>query len=61
MNSKQMLKLLQSDGWIIKNQRGSHINLIHPSKPGKVQIPNHSAKDLKPKTLYSILKQADLK
>lgn len=61
MNSKQVLKLLQSDGWIIKNQRGSHINLIHPSKPGKVQIPDHGSKDLKPKTLNSILKQAGLK
>jgi YcfA-like protein. len=43
-----------------KNQRGSHVHMIHPSKPGKIQIPYHN-KDLKPKTLNSILKQAGLK
>ena len=60
MKPKQLLKILQDDGWIEKYQRGSHINLVHPNKPGKVQIPNHN-KDLKPKTLNTILKQAGLK
>lgn len=60
MKPKELLKLLQNDGWIIKYQRGSHINLTHPAKSGKVQIPYHN-KNLKPKTLNSILKQAGLK
>lgn len=60
MKPKELLKLLYSDGWEIKNQKGSHIHLIHPTKPGKVQIPNHN-KDLKPGTFNSILKQAGLK
>jgi predicted RNA binding protein YcfA (HicA-like mRNA interferase family) len=60
MKPRELLKILKSDGWEIIYQRGSHINLKHPSKPGKVQIPNHN-KDLKPKTLNSILKQAGLK
>ncbi|GFI46963.1 hypothetical protein IMSAGC019_02283 [Lachnospiraceae bacterium] len=32
---------------------------IHPTKPGKVSIPNHSG-DLDPRTVKSILKQAGL-
>ncbi|MEA4960422.1 type II toxin-antitoxin system HicA family toxin [Lutispora sp.] len=50
----------QRDGWEIKNQRGSHIHLIHPIKTAKVQIPNHN-KGLKLGTLNAILKQAGLK
>lgn len=60
MKPKEVLKILYKDGWVVKNQRGSHIQLIHPIKPGKVTIPNHN-KDLDPKTLNSIFKQAGLK
>ena len=60
MKPIEILQVLKQDGWYIKNQRGSHIHLIHPSKPGKLQVPNHN-KDLKPGTLNSILKQAGLK
>ena len=35
------------------NQEGSHISLIHPTKPGKVTVANHSD-NLKPETLNSI-------
>lgn len=60
MKPRQILKTLKKDGWNIKNQTGSHIHLIHPSKSGKVQVPNHN-KDLKLKTLNSILTQAGLR
>ncbi|QAT61957.1 type II toxin-antitoxin system HicA family toxin [Acidilutibacter cellobiosedens] len=60
MKPKEIIKILTKEGWLIKNQRGSHIYLIHKTKPGKITIPDHN-KDLKPKTLNSILKQAGLK
>jgi predicted RNA binding protein YcfA (HicA-like mRNA interferase family) len=60
MKPKEVIKLLKEHGWQIKNQKGSHIHMIHPSNPNKIQIPYHN-KDLKPKTLNSILKQAGLK
>lgn len=60
MTAKQLLKLLKEDGWIEKAQKGSHLQLVHDSKSGKVTIPIHSG-DLKPGTLNSILKQAGLK
>jgi predicted RNA binding protein YcfA (HicA-like mRNA interferase family) len=61
MTAKEILKLLKADGWIEKSQRGSHLQLIHPQKSGKVTVPMHTGKDLDPKTANSILKQAGLK
>lgn len=60
MNSKDILKLLQSDGWVKYTQKGSHCQFKHPSKQGKVTVP-HPKKDLPIKTVQSILKQAGLK
>ncbi|QRR03701.1 type II toxin-antitoxin system HicA family toxin [Dyadobacter sandarakinus] len=60
MTSKELLKLLRQDGWIEKCQKGSHLQMEHPLKKGKVTLPMHSG-DLKPGTLNSILKQAGLK
>jgi predicted RNA binding protein YcfA (HicA-like mRNA interferase family) len=60
VTAKEILKELHKDGWIEIDQRGSHLNLKHPSKPGKVTVPIHSG-DLPKGTLNSILKQAGLK
>jgi predicted RNA binding protein YcfA (HicA-like mRNA interferase family) len=60
MKVKELQKLLFEDGWKIKTQKGSHQQLIHPVKPGKVTVPVHGG-DLPPGTLNSILKQAGLK
>lgn len=60
MTAKEILKELHKDGWIEIDQRGSHLNLKHPTKPGKVTVPIHSG-DLPKGTLNSILKQAGLK
>lgn len=60
MTAKEILKELHKDGWYEIGQRGSHLNLKHPTKPGKVTLPIHSG-DLPRGTLNSILKQAGLK
>jgi len=60
MKPKEIEKLIKQDGWILKNQRGSHRQYIHPTKPGKVTIPWHN-KDLSLGTAKSILKQSGLK
>ncbi len=57
MTVREILKVLRKDGWYTTNQEGSHISLKHPTKPGKVTVPNHNG-DLKPGTLNSIYKQA---
>ncbi len=61
MTAREILKKLRKDGWYEVDQDGSHLQLKHPTKPGKVTIPLHSGKDIAPGTLNNILKQAGLK
>jgi predicted RNA binding protein YcfA (HicA-like mRNA interferase family) len=60
MKVKDLVKLLKQDGWSEKTQKGSHLQLVHPTKPGKVTVPIHGG-DVPLGTLNSILKQAGLK
>jgi predicted RNA binding protein YcfA (HicA-like mRNA interferase family) len=60
MKIKDLLKLLKQDGWSEKTQKRSHLQLVHPTKPGKVTVPIHGG-DVPVGTLNSILKQAGLK
>ena len=59
MRFREIEKIILADGWRFKNAKGSHCQYIHPTKPGKVTIPNHSG-DLDPRTIKSILRQAGL-
>lgn len=61
MKPREMEKLLLSDGWIFKEQNGSHRQYVHPEKSGKVTIPFHKGIDLNKRTEDSILRQAGLK
>ncbi|MBB6285257.1 type II toxin-antitoxin system HicA family toxin [Geobacillus subterraneus] len=58
-SSKELIKIIQQDGWYIVRTNGSHHQFKHPSKPGLVTIP-HPKKNLPIKTVKSILKQAGL-
>lgn len=62
MTVREILKILYADGWQqIPNQtKGSHIQLKHETKKGKVTVPSHSG-DIPKGTLNSIYKQAGLK
>ncbi|MFL9869443.1 type II toxin-antitoxin system HicA family toxin [Paraburkholderia fungorum] len=60
MNSAEVVKLIQADGWRLIRISGSHHHFRHAAKAGLVTIP-HPKKDLPPGTLNSILKQAGLK
>lgn len=60
MRFREMDKKLRDDGWCEVKQVGSHHQYKHPTKPGKVTVPEHAGKDLNPTTVKSILKQAGL-
>jgi predicted RNA binding protein YcfA (HicA-like mRNA interferase family) len=60
MTARELLKILYNDGWYEIAQNGSHMQLKHSRKKGKVTVPNHKG-DLPIKTVNSALKQAGLK
>jgi predicted RNA binding protein YcfA (HicA-like mRNA interferase family) len=61
MKFRDVLKLIEADGWKYKNQTGSHRQFVHSTKPGKVTVAGHPSDEVPPKTLASIMKQAGLK
>jgi predicted RNA binding protein YcfA (HicA-like mRNA interferase family) len=58
---REILRRLEADGWEVVAQKGSHRQLKHPIKPGRVTIAGNPSDELAPGTLNSILKQAGLK
>jgi predicted RNA binding protein YcfA (HicA-like mRNA interferase family) len=61
MKVRDVLKMLDNDGWRLDRTRGSHRQLVHSTKPGLVTVPGKPGDDLGSGTLNSILKQAGLK
>lgn len=59
MSSREIIEIIERDGWYLVATVGSHHQFRHPAKPGKVTIP-HPKEALAPKTAKSILKQAGL-
>jgi len=60
MTSKEMIKYLKKNGFVIDRQRGSHIILKSGATDKTVTVPYHN-KDLKKGTEQSILRDAGLK
>lgn len=60
MNSRDIIKALEANGWTLKRVTGSHHHFMHPTKTGIVTVP-HPKKDLPLGTLRSIEKQAGIK
>jgi predicted RNA binding protein YcfA (HicA-like mRNA interferase family) len=60
MKVKEVLKILEEDGWYINRTRGSHRILKHPSKSGIVVVPGKQSDDIPIGTLSSIWKQTEL-
>lgn len=58
---KEIIAILEKDGWYQVRQTGSHRQFNHPSKKGTVTIAGKESAHLAPGTLLSILKQAGLK
>ena len=61
MKIRDIIKLLEQDGWFVVAIKGSHQQFKHPRKPGRVTIAGHPGDDLAPGTLNSVLKQAGLR
>lgn len=59
MRSREIIKLIEADGWQLVRVRGSHHHYRHPVKPGIVTVPHPSA-HLPTGTRRSIAKQAGI-
>lgn len=55
---REVIKLLEKDGWELMATRGSHRQFKHPTKPGKVTINGHNNDTLDQFRVNSIWKQA---
>ena len=60
MRFREVDKMLRADGWYEVKKVGSHHQYKHPTKPGKVTVPEHGGKDINFTVAKSILKQAGL-
>jgi predicted RNA binding protein YcfA (HicA-like mRNA interferase family) len=58
---REIIKIIEADGWYLVVTKGSHRQYKHPIKPGRITIAGHPVDDLAPGTLNSIIKQANLK
>lgn len=60
MTSREMIKYLERNGFIVISQNGSHVKMKNDKTGRMVIVPYHS-KDLKKGMEQAILKQAGLK
>jgi predicted RNA binding protein YcfA (HicA-like mRNA interferase family) len=57
---RDVIKMIQEDGWLMVRTKGSHRQFKHKTKPGLVTIAGKTSAELAPGTLNSVLKQAGL-
>ena len=58
---RDVIKLLEKDGWFLVRTRGSHDQYKHLEKPGLVTVAGKPGDELAPATLNSIKKQGGFK
>jgi predicted RNA binding protein YcfA (HicA-like mRNA interferase family) len=58
---KEIIRLLEQDGWVQVGQTGSHRQYKHPTKSGRVTVNNKLSSTVEQSNLNSIFKQAGWK
>jgi predicted RNA binding protein YcfA (HicA-like mRNA interferase family) len=61
MKVKELIALLEADGWFLVRTKGSHRQFHHPTKRGTVTVSGKQSVEVPPGTLNSALRQAGLK
>lgn len=56
----EIVRALTRLGWRVVAQRGSHAQLRHPDRGGRVTVPIHAGETIGPGLLRSILAQAGI-
>ena len=60
MKVRELVRMLEDNGWYQVRMKGSHRQFKHKLKPGLVTVPGNPGKELAKGTLGSIFKQAGL-
>ena len=61
MKVREVIRLVEENGWRLVVTEGSHRQFKHPDKPGRVTISGHPGDDMPKGTLASVMRQAGLK
>ncbi len=59
-SSREIIEILECNGWRLKNSRGDHYQFIHNELKGKITI-THPVKDIKINNLKNISKMTGIK
>jgi predicted RNA binding protein YcfA (HicA-like mRNA interferase family) len=60
LRAEQVVRALKKGGYYIHETSGSHVQMKHLNKPGRVTIPYHKRFDLPKHIVKSIVRQAGL-
>lgn len=60
ITGRELVRALGKLGWVVVVQKGSHAQLKHPNRGGRVTVPLHAGETIGPGLLRSILTQAGL-
>ena len=60
MKVRNLIALLERNGWVVVRTRGSHRQLRHPSRPGVLTVAGKPGLEVPRGTLKAILKHAGL-
>ncbi|MBV9690318.1 MAG: type II toxin-antitoxin system HicA family toxin [Ktedonobacteraceae bacterium] len=61
MKVRDIIRLIEADGWYQVSMKGSHRQYKHSTKLGRLTIAGHPSKEMPPGTAYSVLEQAGLR
>ena len=60
MKVREVIKILEDDGWYLARTKGSHRQFKHPEKAGTVTVSGNLGVDMPIGTLKSVWRQAQL-
>ncbi|MBI2538490.1 MAG: type II toxin-antitoxin system HicA family toxin [Deltaproteobacteria bacterium] len=61
MKVREVIRLLETNGWRLVVMEGSHRQFKHPTKSGRVTVSGNLGDDMPKGTLASVMRQAGLK
>ncbi len=60
INGSKLIRVLEKLGFVVKRQKGSHVQLFRENDGKRITVPLHGSKEIPIGTLKAILKDADI-